>query len=202
MSESSSSGPTVAPGLLPFTNGDRGHVSSFGPVRDEVVTWTVKSDVPLSTPYENISDGTLSQQALKRFDPPVVVSKRNSGRRSFRVLATWEGVVEEVHGDRFVARLIPIVDGLPDRSNIEQTDFHFDEVAYEDDLRKVAPGAIFFWTVGRRMDAAGTLENTSLVRFRRQADRTANRMRAIDTEVEDILSALEAQDGTDAPGAR
>ena len=42
---------------------------------------------------------------------PVVVPSTNHGKKSLRALMHWEGVVEQVNGDEFYARLTPFEDG-------------------------------------------------------------------------------------------
>lgn len=89
------------------------------------------------------------------------------GRRSFRTLYHWEGVVEEVTGDSFSARLVPFERGLPMRAKVEFTEFQLDDLAEESDRALVEAGAVFYWTIGKAKNRAGQLQNASLVRFRR-----------------------------------
>lgn len=89
------------------------------------------------------------------------------GRRSFRSLYHWEGVVEEVTGDSFRARLVPFERGLPMRAKVEFTEFQLADLAEESDRALVEAGAVFYWTIGKAKNRAGQLQNASLVRFRR-----------------------------------
>jgi hypothetical protein len=89
------------------------------------------------------------------------------GRRGLLPLYQWEGVVEEVSDSGFTARLVPIEDGSPVREKAEFTDFAFEDLSDPSDVDLVSPGAVFYWTVGRGKNEAGTISNTSLVRLRR-----------------------------------
>lgn len=110
----------------------------------------------LDPPMTNISD-------LK----PAALSRLFFGRRGFRPFYQWEGVVEEINSDGFRARLLPFEDGKADPSRVEYADFAYDDLADESDHDLVTEGAVFYWTVGKSRNAAGTYMNTSLVRFRR-----------------------------------
>lgn len=89
------------------------------------------------------------------------------GKRGLLPLYQWEGVVEEVNDAGFTARLIPMENGIPSREKAEFTDFALSDLADPSDLDLVATGAVFYWTVGRGKNDAGTISNTSLVRFKR-----------------------------------
>lgn len=107
------------------------------------------------------------QEPIKppRVDGPRPVQRL--GGRSFRPLYHWEGVVEEVTGDSFNARLVPFERGLPMRAKVEFTEFQLDDLAEESDRALVEAGAVFYWTIGKAKNRAGQLQNASLVRFRR-----------------------------------
>lgn len=89
------------------------------------------------------------------------------GKRRLQALYQWEGVVEEINGSGFRARLTPFENGRPNLGKIEFTDFDFEDLADESDRHRVERGAVFYWTVGRSRNPAGTQTNVSLVRFRR-----------------------------------
>lgn len=89
------------------------------------------------------------------------------GKKSLVPLYEWEGVVEEVTDTGFRARLVPFDNGRPDNTQVEYTDFTFADLSTESDRGLVREGAIFYWTVGRGKNDAGTVSNVSLVRFRR-----------------------------------
>jgi hypothetical protein len=103
----------------------------------------------------------------------------------------WEGVVEEVNGEGFRARLRPFEQGHAEASRVEYADFDYDDLADESDRALVAEGAIFYWTVGKSRNMAGTVFNTSLVRFRRLPSATSAQKREAAREAAALLAALE-----------
>jgi hypothetical protein len=78
-------------------------------------------------------------------------------------LQQWEGVVQDVGKEQFVASLRDIDN--PDHAP-EQATVAFDEVS-DDDRPLVAPGAVFYWTIGYRVEPHGQKWLTSGIRFRR-----------------------------------
>jgi hypothetical protein len=65
------------------------------------------------------------------------------GKRGFVPVYQWEGVVEEVNGEGFRARLQPFEQGHSDSAQIEYADFEYDDLADESDRGLVAKGAVF-----------------------------------------------------------
>jgi hypothetical protein len=119
---------------------------------------------------------------------PVARPRPSFGRRKFSPVYQWEGVVEEVNGEGFRARLRPLEVGLADR--VEYADFDYDDLADESDFDLVAEGAVFYWTVGRSSNEAGTQTKTSLVRFRRLPATTERQIKAAATQAEALLADL------------
>jgi hypothetical protein len=109
------------------------------------------------------------------------------GKRGFAPLYQWEGVVDEVFADRFTARLVPFEWRAPNRSKTEFTDFEFEDLSDPSDIDLVAPGAVFYWTIGRCKNEAGTITNTSLVRFRRLPSPGVYQQRQAEKEAESLL---------------
>lgn len=129
---------------------------------------------------------------------PVEIRPRNFGRRSFQPLSQWEGVVEEVHGDKFRSRLVQLDNGHTNPARVEFTEFAFDDLANESDRALVQPGAIFYWTIGRSKNAAGTSTNMSLVRFRRIPSPGLQQRRRAHVEAQELLKDNEEPGGTSA----
>ena len=121
------------------------------------------------------------------FGEPVVVPWTNHGKKSLRALMHWEGVVEQVNGQEFYARLTPFENGLPNAGRVEFTEFSFDDLANADDREFVQQGARFYWTIGRATNPAGTLTNVSLVRFRRVPPTTSHRRQQAEAEADALL---------------
>lgn len=121
---------------------------------------------------------------------PVAPRRPFFGKRGFAPLYQWEGVVENVNGSGFRARLLPFENGHADASRVEYADFANDELADESDRDLVMEGAVFYWTVGRSRNLAGTYTNTSLVRFRRVPLPTPYQTREASREAEALLADL------------
>jgi hypothetical protein len=132
---------------------------------------------------------TRSAQAPQRIQPLERVPVARLGKRAFAPLSHWEGVVESVSELTFRARLLPFEDGRPLRGRVEYSDFAFADLAEESDRDLVAPGAVFYWTIGRSRQRSGTLQNASLVRFRRSPPPSQEQKRVARALVEDILAA-------------
>lgn len=71
---------------------------------------------------------------------------------------SWEGMVLKVNDDSFVARLT----NIDDPSEQEEAEILNKYVSDQDDLKLIAPGAIFFWSIasrvkGRRSDQYSTI---------------------------------------------
>lgn len=79
------------------------------------------------------------------------------------VAATWEGVVEELGDAELVARLYDLTD--PSREP-EVATFSLDELS-DDDLPLAKPGAVFYWSIGHRIEPHGQKKAESVIRFRR-----------------------------------
>jgi hypothetical protein len=121
---------------------------------------------------------------------PVAAPRFAFGKKSLQATHQWEGVVEEIGASGFRARLLPLVGGKPDPRRIEFTTFAFDDLANDDDRDLVSEGAIFYWTVGKGRNAAGTVSNVSLVRFRRVPPPGAFQERVAKAEAAELLQEL------------
>jgi hypothetical protein len=171
---------------------------SFGPTVDSVAGWPeAVHPLPEGSAVNRACDLTIAPQEHR---PPLRaaprVPRRAFGRRSLAPISHWEGVVERVSGDRFFCRLTPLNDD-DERNKVEFTEFEVDDLANESDIPLVQPGAIFYWTIGRARNAAGTITNVSLVRFRRLPLVTAYQRKRAEREAEDTLEALGGDDRLD-----
>lgn len=103
----------------------------------------------------------------------------------FTVLQAWEGTVREVREDSLV---VVLKDQGDEPQPDEEAEVYFDEIDPEDhDL--VAPGAIFYWSIGYRDGRSGR-ERVSLIHFRRlpvYTDADRERARAAAKETADKL---------------
>ena len=136
------------------------------------------------------------QQILAPGGAPVGIRPRNFGKQSFQPLSQWEGVVERVSASGFFGRLVQLDNGHTSSARIQFTEFAFDDLSNESDRSLVQPGAIFYWTIGRSKNAAGTSTNMSLVRFRRIPSAGPKQRHRAHLEAEDLLKDSEEQSGT------
>jgi hypothetical protein len=81
----------------------------------------------------------------------------------FALLQQWEGVVQEVTGDEFSA----VVRDLTDPNHAEEEAVLAIQEVTPDDLPLLAPGAIFYWSIGYRTSRVGQVDRVSTIRFRR-----------------------------------
>jgi hypothetical protein len=153
------------------------------------------------TTVEQISERSAANRVISATDSfetidgslfgPATPRRVSSGLRAFKPLYQWEGVVQEVNGKGFSARLLPIEDGRAHKGQVEFADFDFDDLADESDLHFVQEGAIFYWTLGRSRSRAGQITKTSLVRFRRLPPASEYEALSAAREAEELLADLE-----------
>jgi hypothetical protein len=79
-----------------------------------------------------------------------------------RLIGEWEGMVEQVTGSAFSARIVDLIGNRPE----EVAEFDIDDVA-TDDQPLVVPGGLFYWTISRTINAGGRPLQSSELRFRR-----------------------------------
>lgn len=112
-------------------------------------------DVPVGSPASET-------QPLPCDDKPVVFLRPERVQRFFIPEVSWEGVVLEVLGDSFSARLVD----MSDPSQYEEAEILNTAVSDQSDIELIVPGAIFFWSIGRRIEGRRS-EQISLIQFRR-----------------------------------
>ena len=178
-----------------------------GPWQNQDEQWSFGPVIPGVVADAGYSAGRVEPRALANTDQdstiaedgvvgaaPKRLPRRNFGKRALTSVSHWEGVVESVDQDSFRARLIPIRDGQPVPSRPEFSEFGFDELSNDEDLNLVVEGAVFYWTLGRLKNPAGTLLNVSLLRFRRLPALTEYRKTRARIETEGLLDALGVTD--------
>ncbi len=93
---------------------------------------------------------------------PVSIPTPTLPQAEFDALQKWEGHVVSVGETEFTATLIDLTQpGIE-----EETVLELSEVT-EDDLVLVQPGAVFYWSVGYRVDQSGERSRSSVIWFRR-----------------------------------
>jgi hypothetical protein len=90
-----------------------------------------------------------------------------------RTTQRWEGYVERVEGDVFLARLVDLTNPANDD---EVTEVSIEEEVSPGDRALVAPGAVFYWSIGYTRSPGGQLQGSSQLRFRRQPRWTAEEL--------------------------
>jgi hypothetical protein len=129
---------------------------------------------------------------------PAVINAPDFGRRGLAALSHWEGVVEDIEGDTFRCRLVPLTSVPPDAADFELTEFSVEDLANDDDRDLVKPGAVFYWTIGRARNQAGTVTNVSLVRFRRLPVPTRSQHERAEREAEELLRLFGVENGSES----
>lgn len=159
-------GPERTPESTPWQS-HRETWSFEGPVEQRQFAPTTSAP-PRPSPTENpLPPATEQPQRARSVGHGAsLLPARRFGRRSSHAVFRWEGEVEQVNGREFRARLTPSRNGHPASDDVEFTEFSFDEITPADH-ELIVPGALFYWTLARKTNEAGTLTNESLVRFRR-----------------------------------
>ncbi len=175
---------------------------SFGPAEGRIIGPSRHVEDGPSIPHSRNTDphetfGPQEINSPRKKNP--VLRHRNFGNRGLEALFHWEGLVEDVTDEKFRARLMPLTNETTNPTQVEFTDFSFEDLANESDRELVTPGAIFYWTIARAKNAAGTLTNVSLVRFRRTPAPTNYRQRKALEEAEELLRVL--TDADESPSA-
>jgi len=113
---------------------------------------------------------TINREKYSFFEDESVVVENLGERRSrtvikgekFTLLQKWEGIVEEVNGQHFKAKLVDLTENK--ESDAEAT-IGYDEIDEEDKVL-LKEGAVFYWSVGYLDRAMGRIK-ASQIRFRR-----------------------------------
>ena len=181
---------------------------SNGDGRVETVYWSFGSGktqailpaTPLPVVEDNPRSANSEPDATSGLEGPLPVPPRpvepprmRLGKRALRPLAQWEGVVESVERAGFRARVVPMANGKPAETEPEFTEFDFDDLAHPSERDLVKEGALFYWTIGRARNEAGTVTNTSLVRFRRVPPPSTYQAAHAEEEAAEILRFAEQE---------
>ena len=103
-----------------------------------------------------------SQLDAAAFVSPIAPNPRPVQLAHGVVLQKWEGRVESLADDGFVATLTDTSTGGPD----ELAEFPWEEISIGD-RALVEPGAIFYWSIGYKDAVSGQRSRESVIRFRR-----------------------------------
>lgn len=91
---------------------------------------------------------------------PFLITKNNT---RFKLLQFWEGQVEEVNAENFIAT-------IQDKTSLENPkeglELSLQEIS-DEDKEFVCPGAIFYWSIGYEDSPGRPRQRVSRIRFRR-----------------------------------
>jgi len=131
--------------------------------------------------------GATEQAWLRNSVTPIRIVRRSEPTQDrFHALQQWEGVVDTVHDGTFIARLVDRTAEGPD----EEAEFDVTEPPFGD-RNLIAPGAVFYWSVGYRTSATGTRSRTSIVSFRRLPAWTEKEKQQARERAREIARALD-----------
>jgi hypothetical protein len=180
------------------SDGGTDGVWSFGLDRRLLVSGLLafRSPPPMERPVGNTPDSqTDAPHEMRDLSSikPVVVTNPYLGKRSFPPTYHWEGMVESLTETGFRGRLTPVEQGKPQPAKVEYADFDYDDLSDPTERALASPGAIFYWTVGRSTNAAGTITKQSLIRFRRLPPTSAYEGKRAALEAKELLGDLGKQ---------
>ena len=123
---------------------------------------------------------------IKRESPVVFLKQPTSREDSFLSLEKWEGYVLELTDDTFVARLRNLRKGTPKgKYHEEEAEFLREDVSAPDHAL-LQEGAIFYWSVGYRIEPSGQRHRESVVTFRRMPVWSERDLRRAQTKGEQL----------------
>lgn len=105
---------------------------------------------------------------------------------TFRLLQNWEGYVQAVSGDNVQVILSDLTNP---RNPREESDIPLEDIS-SDDRDLVAPGAMFYWSIGYRRTVFGQVERVSSIRFRRLPTMSARTEQRAKTEALELKKKL------------
>jgi hypothetical protein len=100
--------------------------------------------------------------------------------RRFELIQQWEGAVSETSDETFWAELRDLTDPSSKREIVE---IYLREVA-DQDKPLVAPGAVFYWSIGYDTSFSGSLVRASEIKFRRTPRWSKRRLARLSKEAE------------------
>jgi hypothetical protein len=100
----------------------------------------------------------------------------------FELLQQWEGTIEGVDADSITASVRDMTDRTMPDELIEIQRMEFADA----DADLVAPGAVFYWSIGYRVTPSGTKERLSVIRMRRLPQPTRRQLECISREAAEL----------------
>ncbi|MXW42843.1 MAG: hypothetical protein F4138_00550 [Acidimicrobiia bacterium] len=93
---------------------------------------------------------------------PVPLPTHTEAQPLFTALQKWQGTVSQVTDSTFSAVLLDLLEPSVE----EVAEFDLEEVS-RGDLDLIAPGAVFYWSIGYRTEPSGERSRSSVLVFRR-----------------------------------
>lgn len=138
-------------------------LASDGPLDRTGIRWVAGSVLPAPAHDEPQPARPFDfPLAKRRVIEPAVWRQTEPTRDKFVPLQRWEGVVLEVEGEHFSARLTNLTADGP----LEEAQLQLIDVA-DEDLDLVQRGAVFYWSIGYMNSSSGQRSRVSTLRFRR-----------------------------------
>jgi len=135
-------------------------------------------------------DYTSQRQEPERVAKPSVVWMPviPQAREAFDVLQKFEGTVQSVTDDSFIARLVDKTNSVTE----EEAEIPLAEIM-PGDFEMVKPGAVFYWVIGYRREAHGQLSRSSMIRFQRLPSWSSAEVERAKQAAETFLSFLDLE---------
>jgi hypothetical protein len=153
-----------------------------------------------STTASSPSDPQATAPMSEKLPParPIIRPRHSAKPRKFDLMQQWEGVVTEIEAETFWAELRDLTEPT---SNREVVEIYLREVAEQDKVL-LAPGAVFYWSVGYDTSRPGTQVRASEIKFRRTPRWSKRRLEKIRIEgklmAEKFLNVQQSEQSTTA----
>lgn len=116
---------------------------------------------------------------------PVSIPEPTLPQAEFEAIQKWEGHVVSVGEAEFTASLVDLTQpGIEEEAVLDLSE------VTEDDLPLVQPGAVFYWTVGYRVEQSGERSRSSVIWFRRLPAWTEKDIERAHARAEDLKAKL------------
>lgn len=130
------------------------------------------------------------EQSRVVIGPEIRVSRPRRERRQFDVLQQWEGVVTDVEGETFFAKILDLTDFSQPAEFVE---LYVKDVPPAD-KELLRSGAIFYWIAGYETSKFGQIQRVSKIRFRRSPRWTQQSLDRIKRKADEEFRAMLADD--------
>lgn len=156
------------------------------PVENPVLAGGTNKLDPTTTETQgsNVAPNEGPGRKKDRIPKPMVLRPHQAPRNTFEARQLWEGIVEEVRPR--TSELVVTLRALSDHTSPPERGVLSLEEVPDSDRGLVAPGAIFYWSIGYERTVSGQKRSVSEVRFRRLPSWTKSELRQIRGEAEEM----------------